>query len=371
MENAPQRYVAHLDILGMRALTIRNHHQAWEMLSDFETAGTTSTWVTIVSENFDDPIHIPELIKSVAFSDTIILYSNADSPRDCLAIFTAVVNIFSQALHLRVPIRIGISKGIFYANEQRSLYAGPALIDAYDIGEKSQWLGIVLSASVARDAISQNLRKGTSNIVVEWPVPTKTGAEKAFVANWPVALEDSFIIKPPITTEQLYQVFERYFGPFAELREDVAKKYINTVKFINEQYALYTLGPANAPQGAGEVASNLDRATQILLRGICVLVVLSLFFWFAPFLGQTALRAFTTDSVVQDWKSEFERLDGTFPREAANEARRLEIIRKLRQRGIAVDEGVDESIDHNTTPYTLYVRGCRNWERLLGWSWDH
>jgi hypothetical protein len=239
MENAPQRYVAHLDILGMRALTAQDHHEAWQMLSALEIALTTSTRVTIVSENFDDPIHIPEMIKSVIFSDTIILYSNADSPRDCLAIFTAVVNLFSKALHLRVPIRIGISKGIFYADEQRSMYAGPALIDAYDIGEKSQWLGIVLAASVAKDATSQNLRKGTSRIVVDWDVPTKTGTEKASVANWPVALESSFIMKPPITPEQLYEVFEQYFGPFAKLRESDANKYINTVKFINEQYALH------------------------------------------------------------------------------------------------------------------------------------
>lgn len=239
MDNAPQRYVAHLDILGMRALTNRDHQEAWQMLSALEIALTRSTRITIVSESFADPIHIPEMVKSVVFSDTIIIYSNADSPRDFLAIFTAVVNLFSKALHLRVPIRIGISKGIFYADEQRSMYAGPALIEAYDIGEASQWLGIVLSASAAKDAIAQNLQKGTSNIVVDWDVPTKNGTVKASVANWPVALEDSFKIPPPLTEQELYQIFEEYYGPFSMLRESDARKYINTVKFINEQYALH------------------------------------------------------------------------------------------------------------------------------------
>ena len=100
---------------------------------------------------------------------------------------------------------------------------------------------------------------------------------------------------------------------------------------------------------------------------LVALAAFALFFWFAPFLGQIALRAFTTDSVVQDGKAEFERLDGIFPRESANEARRLEIIRNLRQRGIPVDEGLDESIDHKMTPYTIFVRVCQDWERLLGW----
>lgn len=112
---------------------------------------------------------------------------------------------------------------------------------------------------------------------------------------------------------------------------------------------------------------SLNRVAKVLLRGVGVLFALALLFWFAPFLGQTALRAFTSESVVQDWRTEFERLDGIFPCEAANEARRLEIIRKLRQRGIPVDEGVDEAIDHKDTPYTIFVRGCRNWERLFGW----
>jgi len=337
------------------------------MLVALHAARTTATQTSIESESFDDPIHTPEMVKSVAFSDTVVFYSNADTPRDFKAIFMAVVYLFSRALHLRVPIRIGISKGIFFADEQHSIYAGPALIEAYEIGEASQWLGIVLSPSVAEDAIMQKMRRGNTNIIVDWDLPTKKGAVKASVANWPIALEDTFHIKPPLTPEQLYQVFEQYYGPFAELREDDAKKYINTAKFINEQYALHTLGPANVPQGGGEVASNMNRATQILRRALSVLAALVLLFWFAPFLGQTALRALTKDFVVQDWKAEFERLDSTFPREAANEARRLEIIRKLRQRGIAVDEGVDESIDHNTTPYTIFVRGYRNWERLLGW----
>ncbi len=239
MENASQRYLAHLDILGMRTLTARDHREAWLMLSALEIALTRSTMVTIVSERFDDPIHIPEMVKSVAFSDTIVLYTEADSPRDFHAIFTAVLNLFSKALHLRVPIRIGISKGLFYTDEQRSMYAGPALIEAYDIGEASQWLGIVLSEPVAQDAITQDLRKESTKMVVEWDVPTKNGTVRASVANWPVALEDSFKIKPPLTPQQLYSVFEEYYGPFARLRESDADKYINTVKFINEQYALH------------------------------------------------------------------------------------------------------------------------------------
>lgn len=223
----------------MRALMVRDHREAWLMLSALEIALTRSTSITIVSEGIDDPIHIPELVKSVGFSDTIVLYTDTDSPRDLHAIFTAALNLFSKALHLRVPVRIGISKGLFYTDEQRSMYAGPALIEAYDIGEASQWLGIVLSDPVAKDAITQELRKGGTNMVVDWDVPTKNGKVRRSVANWPIALEDSFKICPPFTPQQLYSIFEDYYGPFARLSEYDANKYSNTVKFINEQYALH------------------------------------------------------------------------------------------------------------------------------------
>jgi hypothetical protein len=43
------------------------------------------------------------------------------------------------------------------------------------------------------------------------------------------------------------------------------------------------------------------------------------------------------------------------------------VIRKLRQRGIRIDEGVDESIDHKNTPYAVFMRGWREWETLFGW----
>ena len=209
------------------------------MLSALEIALTRSTNITILSKSFDDPIHVPELVKSVVFSDTIILYSNADSPSDFLAIYMAVVSLFGAALHLRVPIRIGISKGVFYSDEQRSMYASPALIEAYDIGEASQWLGIVLSASVAKESITQDLRSEASNLVVDWDVPTKNGAVRSSVANWPVALKNNFKIEPPITPQQLYKDFEEYFGSFSTLSKSAADKYINTAEFINTQLALH------------------------------------------------------------------------------------------------------------------------------------
>ena len=111
----------------------------------------------------------------------------------------------------------------------------------------------------------------------------------------------------------------------------------------------------------------MNATRRIVVRLLGCLLAVALLFFIGPPIGQSVLHAITPNSVIKNWKSEFDRLDGTFPRVPANETRRLEISRKLRQRSIGIDEGVDESIDHNTTPYTVFIRGCREWEGLLGW----
>lgn len=111
----------------------------------------------------------------------------------------------------------------------------------------------------------------------------------------------------------------------------------------------------------------MNATRRFIVRLLGCLLAVALLFFIGPPIGQSVLHAITPNSAIKDWKSEFDRLDRTFPRVPANEARRFEIIRKLRQRGVQIDEGVDESIDHNTTPYTVFIRGCRDWERLLGW----
>jgi hypothetical protein len=83
---------------------------------------------------------------------------------------------------------------------------------------------------------------------------------------------------------------------------------------------------------------------------------------FGPAIGKRCLRALTPTSTLTTWQAEVERLDRIFPREPSNEAKRLELLGKLRLRGIRLDEGIIEEIDHHFTPYTIAVR--------IGWSWQ-
>ena len=117
----------------------------------------------------------------------------------------------------------------------KSMYAGPALIKAYRIGEVAQWLGISLDESVQDKAVSLEMKTGGSKVVVKWPVPMKNGCKDVYIVNWPAIFARDLQIVPPVSVEQFYQAFESTFGDFKTLSRAVKSKYENTVSFMNHQ----------------------------------------------------------------------------------------------------------------------------------------
>ena len=149
MATSNRRYVAHIDILGMSAIMAKNPEEAWSMLSALVDARDSSTNVILEFRDLSEPIHVPEHVKAVTFSDTVFLFTHGDTEADLRALTVIVGQMFSNSLYNRVPIRIGVAKGDLFVNLERSMYAGPALIEAYHVGESSQWLGVTFSPSVA------------------------------------------------------------------------------------------------------------------------------------------------------------------------------------------------------------------------------
>lgn len=104
----------------------------------------------------------------------------------------------------------------------------------------------------------------------------------------------------------------------------------------------------------------------IAKKMVLVIVGLLLAAGFGPAIGKQGLYVLTPASTLTAWQSEVERLDRLFPREPTNEAKRYELLRKLRQRGIRFDEGLIEEIDHHITPYTIAVKIGWQWQELFG-----
>jgi hypothetical protein len=174
-------------------------------------------------------------IHTVTFSDTLLLFTAGCTPVELKSMIILITEIFHKAICKFVPVRIGMAAGEFRFNVDNSMYAGPALIDAYRVGESAQWLGIVLSESIYEVAISQNMKSTGSDVIVEWRVPLRDGEKQGYVVDWPSIFAHDLRIKPPVSVNDFYAPFEQSFGKFEDLPYKVKAKYENTVDFMNHQ----------------------------------------------------------------------------------------------------------------------------------------
>lgn len=228
------RFVAHLDILGMSSIVERDADAAWDLLTDLVAVRDKTSSYELEFLETEERIATSDAICSVTFSDTILLFTKGSSDTDLRCMIVLVTEIFHKALCKCVPIRAGISFGKFYFNFDKSMYAGPALIDAYRIGESAQWLGIALSESVKKRAVALNMTTGKSKVIVPWSLPLRDGTKPCSVINWPAVVAHDFTVAPPLYVEQFYQPFESTFGAFGQLPPEVQAKYRNTIEFLNE-----------------------------------------------------------------------------------------------------------------------------------------
>jgi hypothetical protein len=229
-----QRFVAHIDILGMREMVRRNPEKAWNVLSDLANVRDHLGKLQLTHISTAQQHMLAESVFSVMFSDTIVLFTKTESNEDLQAILIAAAEVLHKAMCAFVPVRIGVASGQFFFNIEKSLYLGPALIEAYEIGEAAQWLGIVTTEAVYMQSIQANFKSGTSDVVIPARIPTKNGPVSGYAMNWVACYRHDFKVKPPISTEFFYSQFEHAFGPLSDLSERERMKYMNTTNFINE-----------------------------------------------------------------------------------------------------------------------------------------
>ncbi len=229
------RYVAHFDILGMTSAIRRNADEAWGALSDLrQVEKEIDTNYKIKLPNSNTIVNGHAHCKR--FSDTIILFTLEDNIEDLYAILFKSALLFCKSLKKCIPLRGGIAYGEFFINFELEMFLGKALIDAHDIGESAQWLGVVID-----DAIYQkhNLIPKHDNqpFMVKWDLSMKSEKEIKkeikSVLNWPVSFKPT--VNLPVSTKDFYAPFESLFGSFEELPINIQNKYKNTVDFMNYQ----------------------------------------------------------------------------------------------------------------------------------------
>lgn len=228
-----KRYVAHFDMLGFKSATLRNPDEAWGALSDLRACmdKIQSSHIEVLSTNEI----ISDRIYAHIFSDSLLIFTLSDEPKDLLSIVFLTSHLFGDALVKCIPLRGGISYGDFFFNPKLHLFCGVPFVRAYEIGERAQWAGIVLDDCVGKHYQNNSHMPGyDSQKVIKWNVPTKSnGKRNSWVINWPAIFAPRFQKKPPISVQDFYKAFESLFGPYDDLRQDIKTKYENTIEFVN------------------------------------------------------------------------------------------------------------------------------------------
>jgi hypothetical protein len=234
---AKKRYVAHIDMLGMSGLTLRDPKLAWSAVSEMPLARRRRVQGLSYRINGSD-IRIADYVEAFTFSDTILLFTKSDEAEDLRSILFACLEMFTLLLSRSVPVRIGVSHGLFVFNLDEGLLVGPPLIQANRLGEEAQWLGAVLDQPVAERAsqLEPALKDSKDlDLVVPWNVPLKSaGSVRRAVLAWPRSHRTNFKVELPISVTQFYQAFQQLFGPLSDLGPMDRAKYENTVAFVNE-----------------------------------------------------------------------------------------------------------------------------------------
>jgi len=233
---AKNRYVAHVDMLGMTELTLQNPERAWHAASKMTIAKkkVLDCSMTIDGRHFS----IKDHVAAFTFSDTILLFTKGDDMDDLRTILIVCLELLAQTIHGSIPVRIGVAHGQFVFNGDEGLFVGPPLIHAYRLGEAAQWIGAVVDQTVAERAstLVPALTGQKLPLVVQWDVPIKGGGtERHPVLAWPHSHKANFTVPAPISLEDFCLAFERLFEkPLADFRPSDRAKYSNTLAFVNQ-----------------------------------------------------------------------------------------------------------------------------------------
>ena len=152
METRSTKVVALFDILGtknrMTVLGVDGVLATYEKLATFVDQQSGS--MVIRSVPTGDGTFCPAVgwleVEKGYFSDTFLLWADHE-PFRLPAFMQMCIDLFCYSLELGIPIRGGLAVGDAHMDKTKSIFLGPALIDAAEAEEAQRWLGISCGTS--------------------------------------------------------------------------------------------------------------------------------------------------------------------------------------------------------------------------------
>lgn len=141
------RLILYADFMGFKNRVFSsNHDELKQLLVSFNDA-----WHKKLQ-----PLQISGQLKFVQFSDSILVAVNGTNAKMFNLITKAAVCLMHEALRINFGIKGVIAQGTFAFDENKGLYFGRPLVDAYLLHEEIKYYGIVVHHS-AENTVKNNL----------------------------------------------------------------------------------------------------------------------------------------------------------------------------------------------------------------------
>jgi hypothetical protein len=190
------RFVAMCDILGYKNLIQKNNLEVnveiFNTLVDETEKSRKNFKMSVTSSPRGFIIDDFEYYKTEysIFSDTLFFWSNpeeTDNYNEIESFFKAIVGIIKSSIKMKIPLRAGIAYGECYIVQEKNIFIGKPIVDAYLTESSQDWIGGTCHKSCKNSSMF-NIIKENNSLLIEYNVPLKNDASTVplnLAINWP------------------------------------------------------------------------------------------------------------------------------------------------------------------------------------------
>lgn len=219
LEGYSVRWVSYIDLLGFTDLI--KTRDWFEVSTQYDKA----------IEHCTRDLGFQPKIEKTWFSDTFLLYSLDNTASSFTAIEATNRWFIYWLIYFGIPVRGAMAYGDFYADKEKNIFFGPALIEAYRYGENQDWIGFVLTPSVISQMAAIGVPADQRLDYAYWNIPYKK-YKKSLYGTLQEYLP-AYIIGDSVRINGRNLCLEKLLQMKGILKDSkLIRKYENTISFI-------------------------------------------------------------------------------------------------------------------------------------------